>query len=294
MRAEPYDVLDTPPDTAIPNTLFVPMFWPDEPDTSSDYWNNYLSDGVSGSGSTRQKNLTKYNKSSPGQISWHSNRKDTTFPYDYGPNRGCPRPITPLTTDEIAIEDAIDDMTPHAATGTFIPMGLVWGWHVLSPGEPFTEGLGPGEDDFDKTIKALILLSDGANSPTVNDNDNHNQSTFSAYNYTATAVDNVVNGGHVYRRLQNVNVNSNPSNATATANLNAKTATLCTNVKNDQIRLYTITFGSMDSTATNLMRNCASRDDEGSPLYFHAPDSDGLQQIFDAIGDDLNNVRLSM
>ncbi len=32
MRAEPYDTLDTVPDTSNPDTLWVPMFWPDEPE----------------------------------------------------------------------------------------------------------------------------------------------------------------------------------------------------------------------------------------------------------------------
>ena len=32
MRNAPYDVLDTTPTTATPDTLFVPFFWPDEPD----------------------------------------------------------------------------------------------------------------------------------------------------------------------------------------------------------------------------------------------------------------------
>ena len=32
MRSEPYDILDTTPTTSTPNTLFVPYFWPDEPD----------------------------------------------------------------------------------------------------------------------------------------------------------------------------------------------------------------------------------------------------------------------
>ena len=32
MRAEPYDILDTTPTSSTPDTLFVPFFWPDEPD----------------------------------------------------------------------------------------------------------------------------------------------------------------------------------------------------------------------------------------------------------------------
>ena len=60
--------------------------------------------------------------------------------------------------------------------------------------------------------------------------------------------------------------------------LDTKTAQLCENVKangtseaNDDIRLYTITFGSMSAANEALMRNCASLDVSGQPLYFHAP-----------------------
>ena len=43
-----------------------------------------------------------------------------------------------------------------------------------------------------------------------------------------------------------------------------------------------------------LMRNCASLDDDGEPLYFHAPTTVDLQGIFDAIGQDLSEIHLSM
>ncbi len=298
MRAEPYDTLDTPPDTSNPDTLFVPMFWPDEPDSTSD-WNNYLSDGVSGSFSARQASLTKYNKSSSSQVSWQSGKKDTSYQYTYGPNRGCPRPITPLTTSKTDISNAISAMQPQGATGTFIPAGLVWGWHVLSHDEPFTEGVGPSDQYYDKTVKALILLSDGANSPSISvTNSNYpgddNKSTYSAFGYPALRGNRVVSGQHYYYRLQNVNVDSIPTDSRATDVLNSKTTTLCTNAKNAGIRLYTITFGPIDTTAENLMRDCASADTDGTKLYFNAPDSQELSNIFHKIGDDLNDIHLSM
>lgn len=296
MRAEPYDTTDTAPDTSNPDTLWVPMFWPDEPDTSWDYWNNYLNDGVSGSDSSRQASLTKYDKSSPSYVSWQWNKKDTTFPYSSGPNRGCPTPIVPLTTDKQTIIDAIDDMQAYGATGTFIPAGLAWGWRVLSPGEPFTQGIGPNDEFYDKTVKAMILLSDGANSPSISQTgwSNINGATYSAYNYPDLAVDKNVNGTHYYRRLQEPGTNSNPSDSTATGILDDKTSTLCTNAKGDGIRIYTITFGSMTTAATDLMKGCASKDKDGEPLYYSAPSSSDLETIFNQIGEDLSEIHLSM
>jgi hypothetical protein len=278
MRAEPYDVLDTVPDVNTPDTLFVPYFWPDEPDSDNDdgddYTNNYLDDITSSNGSAAQKYVQKYYTSN---IDWHSSA-DTSFPYERGPNFGCPRPIVPLTNVKATVESSIDNLVAYYSTGTFIPTGLVWGWHLLSSTEPFTEGIAPNHEDFDKTVKALVLLTDGDNF--ITSEDNHNKSRFSGYNYVNLSV------GGAYRLGSN-NV------STATSNLNTKTSTACTNVKNAGIRLYTIIFGNTSSATETLMRNCATVDD-GAPLYYHAPSTSDLEDIFHTIGEDLSEIHLSM
>ncbi|UJQ95892.1 TadE/TadG family type IV pilus assembly protein [Mariluticola halotolerans] len=43
-RKQPYDADDTVPNAATPDTLFIPAFQPDEPDTGGSYYNNYISD----------------------------------------------------------------------------------------------------------------------------------------------------------------------------------------------------------------------------------------------------------
>jgi Flp pilus assembly protein TadG len=279
MRAEPYDILDTTPASASPDTLFVPFFWPDEPDNDNDngdtYPNNYLEDITSDDGEDAQRYVNKYLSEN---VDWQWNKKDTTFPYESGPNYGCPRPILPLTNDKSAVEDAIDDMVAYYAMGTYIPTGLVWGWHALSSNAPLTEGVGPSDPDYDTTVKALVLLTDGENA--VIDRNNHNYSNYSGYNYTGTEVD-----GHY--RLGSRNASA------AQAQLDTKTRTLCTNVKNAGIRLYTITFGDIPNAARTLMRNCASTDN-GETLYYHAPSNEELQNVFHSIGEDLSDIHLSM
>ncbi len=279
MRAEPYDLQDTAPSSSNPDTLFVPFFWPDEPDSDNDngdyYTNDYLDDDTSSNGSAAQKHTDKYLTST---VSWNSGKKDTTFPYTSGPNYGCPRPILPLTTNKASVTSSINNMIAYPAMGTFIPTGLVWGWHVLSHGAPFTEGIGSNDPDYNKTVKAIVLLSDGENS--VTGMSNHNNSIFSGYNYTGLSVDGSYRLG-----------SSNAS--TAQSNLNSKTATLCQNVKDAGIRLYTITFGDIPSAAETLMRNCASLD-QGARLYYHAPSNSELESIFYSIGEDLSEIHLSM
>ncbi len=113
MRAEPYDTLDTAPDTSNPDTLWVPMFWPDEPDSTND-WNSYLTDGVTGSFSVRQKSLAKYNKSSSSQVSWLSGKKDTTYQVHL-------RPQSRLSASDCPADVEQDDRNQrdhrHAAAG---------------------------------------------------------------------------------------------------------------------------------------------------------------------------------
>ncbi len=301
MRASPYDILDTAPTSATPDTLYVPFFWPDEPDSNNDggygFQNNYLNDkGTFTTGwgwytqedpVAAQRSFTKYYPSnSTNNIQFQSGAPDTSFPFENGPNYGCPRPIVPLTNNKTTVTNAINNLVAYPAMGTYIPAGLVWGWHVLSPTEPFTEGVGPSSSYYDKTLKALVLLTDGENS--VTGVSNPNNSIFSAYNY--------INASDA---SGNYHLGSNNAN-TAESNLNAKTAALCANVKTngtssitqDDIRVYTITFGDIPPSAETLMKNCASVVD-GETLYYHAPDNAELQNIFSKIGQDLADIHLS-
>jgi len=58
-------------------------------------------------------------------------------PYEYGPNRGCPRPIYPLAnaSNKAAIKTQIDNMIGYYSSGTYLP--------TLYPGEK-TVGVGLG------------------------------------------------------------------------------------------------------------------------------------------------------
>lgn len=335
MRNSPYDVLDTTPTTATPDTLFVPFFWPDEADrynpsdtaapyqytttstytsaidtrynsnysstsgnvssTNSSYnytyLNNYIADKYTPSVSSSpyatnrpanvQGNLTKYRWTSPGSTAvqkayYHSGQltATTTFPYASGPNRGCPQAIVPLTGTKSTITNLLSNLKAYAAMGTFIPNGLVWGWHLLSPNEPFTQGVSTSSPYYDTTLKAIVLFTDGENSTTAASN--HNNSYFSGYGYLSA---------------NRLGTTSNTSTANTT--LNTKTSSLCTNIKNAQIRLYVITFGTISSATQTTMTNCASVVD-GETLYYNAPSTSALADIFQKIGEDLSDLRLSM
>lgn len=253
-RPAPYDTTDAAATPGNPDTLFVPYFAPDEPD-SYYYLNRYRSDQVSGSYAYRQSHTAKYQNAS---VNNGGN--------SYGPNYLCTTPpVTPLTNEKSTVKSSISSFTPQG--WTHIPMGLSWGWRLISPGAPFTEGT---SYDDDETVKAMILLTDGEN--TIAPRNNHNMSYYTAYGYLNK------------QRL------GTSSQSTAVTKLNSKTATLCENIKAAGIRLYTITFDlANNSTVQNLMRNCAT-----SPtMYFNSPSNEELRTAFQTIAGDLSKLRLS-
>ncbi|WP_261613818.1 TadE/TadG family type IV pilus assembly protein [Microbaculum marinisediminis] len=256
-RPEPYDTNDTPPSSANPDTLWVPWFWPDEPDLSSNFHNDYLADQIAGN-DERQLFTGKYN-------GFNADIDDTP-PETTGPNKSCGQPILPLTNDTQALQSDIADMSHWSGSGTNIAQGLVWGWRVLSPSVPFTEGVGYEEKD---TLKAIVLLSDGENIVSKQSN-NLNYSDYNPYNYLSR---NRLGTTHHLRAADEVD---------------NKVAEICRAVKDKEIRVYTILFDLKSQSLQTLFRDCAT-----SPnLYFDNPSPSELETVFAEIAYDLSKLRL--
>jgi Flp pilus assembly protein TadG len=257
-RPMPMDVDDTPPSAANPDTLWVPYFAPDEPDIWSwpnYYYNSYLDDGVNtGTPESRQIRYQKYNNK---------------FVSGDGPHYNCKiRPITALTNSRSTINAAIDDMFANGNTN--IAFGAVWGWRVISPTEPFTEG---SAYDDKKFRKAIIIMTDGEN--VVGQTGNHNQSTYGAYGYV---------------KDNRLGVTSGP---TADARLDERTSAVCENIKAAQpaqpIVIYTISFQLKDGPVKNMLRNCATDPEK----YFDSPSNEELKRNFKIIAGELSELRVS-
>ena len=149
---------------------------------------------------------------------------------------------------------------------THIPAGLAWGWRVVSPEEPFTEGA-PYEDPDNE--KAIVLLTDGQ--ITLQRQWTHNRSYYSAYGY--------VNEGRF----------GTSSYQPAVNRLDPKTSAICDNIKSAGIRLYTVTFQLADGPIKDLMRSCATN----PSLYYDSPSNSELQVVFETIAKDLANLRIT-
>lgn len=267
-RAAPYDVDDTAPSGA---TLFRPWFAPDEPDSkigsgwsASNYPNDYLNDtGGNCTGSTSGKSLT-----------WLQERtckyKGATPKNSGSPNYLCDSAaITPLTSTRATLDSAVAAL--DAAGNTNILEGMMWGWRVLSPTAPFTEGKGYNAAN---NRKVLILMTDGQNNYGGWDsNQNFNYSKYFTYGYAKD--------GHIGQTTY--------SNSTLNSLLDTKTLAACTNAKNKGLVIYTIGFGSGATASQNLLRSCAS-----SPSFFYQPvNSSDLQPVFLAIAESINRLRLA-
>jgi Mg-chelatase subunit ChlD len=240
-RSGGYDITDQEPSQAIPETLFVPWFWPDEPDTTSKYPNTYLKDKSGTTDLVKAKDLTKYGVTSTNKSKWTTPTwlSSYTFFSNYnvkqGPNFFCDsEAITPLTDDFTSLPSKINSMV--ALGGTNLTEGMAWGWRVLSPSAPFTEGEEYGVNDVEKI---LIFFTDGENS--VNAYSNALKSDYTSWGYALTFLSG-----------------SSVTSTSIKTFLNTKTASVCKNIKNAGITIYTIGLQTSSTTAEDLLSNCAT------------------------------------
>lgn len=86
------------------------------------------------------------------------NSLPTADPATFYPAMDCTlAPLLPLTTDWAALNATVDLM--HASGSTDLPIGLVWGWNMLSQGAPLSNA-GPLSAD---TKRVIVFLTDGDN-----------------------------------------------------------------------------------------------------------------------------------
>lgn len=191
-----------------------------------------------------------------------------------GPNKGCGPQVTPLVAEKTTILDAIDEMAPWSFGGTAGNYGLVWGWRVLSPqwrglwdGSPAQLPLDHDEPFMDKVI---VMLTDGKNEFIDNDYEELGYSDYTSFG-----------------RLDDL---GHDNKYDGRDDMDDRFDEICTNVKSDDIIIYTITFGSTPDEDTQAAYSaCATN----PSFYFHAPTADSLQEAFETIGRQLSNLRLS-
>ena len=277
VRPSPHDVRDSYPSGG--STLFVPMFAPDEPDDNNDggsrYYNSYIRDD-GGACTPQPRTCVRYSRRgncrewrteplSPQVAQSRQCKYAGQSPSSgYGPNYNCTTAaILPLTSTKAQVNTAIDGMV--AGGWTNILQGTTWGWRVLSPDAPFTEGRSNGDSN---NQKFLVIMTDGEN--TYPKYSNHNGSMYGAFSYTSKG------------RL---------SSSSPTTSMDNKTKTACANAKADGITIFTIAFreAATSAAARGVLASCAS----GPERALLATDGAGLQRAFENIGREINDLRIA-
>lgn len=180
----------------------------------------------------------------------------------FGPNSSCPSQVRPLTASKDSVLATITGL--KAAGDTHIPLGLIWGWNLLAPGEPYDAR---SQDDLAKIggFKVLLLMTDGINatSPRLYD------------------------GALLPNGYSNITLPWRDGTKS-----NQLTTTVCNNIKAEGIRIYTVLFDVSDSTIATILQGCASQI-EGKTTSFSANDSEGLRKAFAEIGNQLRTLTLT-
>jgi Flp pilus assembly protein TadG len=178
----------------------------------------------------------------------------------------CPQtPILDLTkkadaggTGLATVKSTISALVPvndQMVANTYIAGGLEFGWHMLSSGKPFDRATSPADASMQGLTKAIVLMTDGANTQSP-------APTAGTWNWSMPSARNEAD---------------------------AILKSLCTNVKNDGILIYTVAFSVDDEAARQMLKECAS-----SPSYYYdARDSATLINAFRRIGDSLMRLRVA-
>jgi Flp pilus assembly protein TadG len=191
----------------------------------------------------------------------------TTANYYNNSQYFCPTEARKLQqwNDATAFDNYVDSLTPTG--NTYHDIGMLWGARFISPTGLFAteNALTSQGGEIDRN---LIFMTDG---DTVTQN----------YDYTAYGVP-------WFDRRQTP-LASVPSAADLDAQVNARFSALCTAVKNKNITLWVISFGSGSNTATETrLSQCAT-----TGRYFAARDSATLQATFASIANQISQLRLT-
>ena len=167
-------------------------------------------------------------------------------------------PITPLTSLKKNKKALIGSLDLLEANGpTYIPAGLMWGWRLLSPQEPFKGSSDPN------VRKVIILMTDGRNTRSPD------------------------------RRSDRLYRDHVPDDTDATDYANQLLTKLCSNIKaidpatgRPHADIITITFNVKDATIKNLLQHC-------STLGAYDVKSGQLEKLFENIANNLVELHLA-
>jgi hypothetical protein len=150
---------------------------------------------------------------------------------------------------------------------TNIHAGVMWGWRLLSPGAPFTQGRAYSEPD---NRKIMVVMTDGEN--TYTSYNNMNKSMYGAFGY--------ISKNHLGT--------TSTSNGTVVDKMDGRTEEACTNAKAAGITIYTVAFQVSSTSTKNMLIRCASQ----PSMAYQSGSNAELVETFGSIARDITLLRL--
>lgn len=193
---------------------------------------------------------------------------DTTSDLSRNYSYSCPAAAArrlqeyPTSTD---FDNYVDSMVPGG--NTYHDIGLIWGARLLSPTGLFAAD-NATTPEGGEIQRHLIFMTDGD---------------------TVTNNKNITPHGVPWWDRRQTNPANAPSDTLLTNNVNARTQALCTAIRNMNITLWVISFGSgVSNAAQTRLQNCAS-----TGRFYNAANSAQLIDQFRQIADNISQLRLT-
>ena len=268
-RPAPHNLDDTAPNAAVPETLFVPSFAPDNPGPAGKSpnlgtnWNNsYLADTFGAADKAKTREVARYLSTATVRFI------EDKAPRSTGPNYACATPITPLTEDFTKLKTSISAMTYWEGGGTNVSEGLAWGMRVLSPDEPYTQGR---PFKHPSVSKVVVVFTDGENTVFGASNESYNTSDYGAYSFLDSGRFGTTNRGN------------------ALTNVNTWTKSMCTSLKNQGVQIFAVLLGADTAANRTLYSACVSN----PANYYPTKDVTQLKSAFQQIGNAITKLSLT-
>lgn len=164
----------------------------------------------------------------------------------------------------------VDQLNPSG--NTYHDIGLIWGARLMSP-----TGLFRSENEYTpkgaEIERHLIFMTDG---DACTENYNYTSYGVEWFDRRRTATGSAPSDGCTF------------NSAKLTEQVNKRTEGLCAAIKNKNITLWVIAFGSLHSETEKRLSDCAT-----PGRYFKATSAAALQQTFKNIADQISMLRLT-
>ena len=202
---------------------------------------------------------------------WTTSDSYTTSNYANGSGYYCPTEARKLQTwsNPDTFDTYVDSLSANG--NTYHDIGLLWGARFASP-----TGIFADENDYTpqggEIERHIIFMTDGD---------------------PCTGVGNYQAYGVAWFDRRQTDASTAPTDGctttgTLTTQVNARTAAICTAIKNKNITLWVITFGTLSADTVTRMTACAT-----PGRYFNATNKATIQATFKSIADQISQLRLT-